>query len=164
MTVRNHLFATEHLLVRGLVAPLATRLGDHLRGFQRHFLAVTNAEVRNVQTDEVRTADLVKVAIASIVWAHEFVALTGDDFRRRHRESEIDHPVIITMNRPEGLVISGWQSESSAAQDSAFLVVKRPRCESANPLAARHAEVLSTLPYVLVNHLAPAIVLPGSPS
>jgi hypothetical protein len=162
MTVRNHLFATEHVVVRGLVSPLASRLGDHLRSCRRHFVTVTNAEIRNVLTDHVSEADVVRVGLASIVWAHEFVALTGDDFRRRHKESEPEHPVIMTMNRPEGLVISGWQTEAAASQDPSFLVVKRPRCEGTTALAARHAELLSSLPYVLVHHAAPAVVVQGS--
>ena len=164
MTVRNHLFATEHVVVRGLVSPLASRLGDHLRSCQRHFVTVTDAEIRDILTDHVTAADVVKIGLGSIVWAHEFVALTGDDFRRRHKESEPEHPVIMTMNRPEGFVIAGWQAEGAASQDPTFIVVKRPRCEGSTALAARHAELVSALPYVLVNHVAPAIIVPGSPS
>jgi hypothetical protein len=161
MTVRNHLLATEHVVVRGLVSPLASRLGDYLRSVQRHFVNVTNAEIRSVLTDHVTSADLVRVGIDAILWAHEFVALTGDDFRRRHRESEEENPVILTMDRPEGLVVSGWQTESSASQDPVFFVVKRPRPEGSTPLAARHAELMSGLPYVLVSHRAPAVIVPG---
>jgi hypothetical protein len=164
MTVRNHLFATEHLVVRGLVSPLASRLGDHLRSCRRHFVTVTNAEIRNIVTDHVTPADVVRIGLGSIVWAHEFVALTGDEFRRRHKESEAEHPVIMTMSRPEGLVVSGWQTDAAASQDPSFIVVKRPRCEGSTPLAARHAELLAPLPYVLVNHVAPAIIVPGSPA
>jgi hypothetical protein len=163
MTVRNHLLATEHAVVRGLVTPLACRLGDHLRSCQRHFLTVTNAEVRDVLTDQVTMADTVRVGIESIIWAHEFVALTGDDFRRRHKETEEEHPVIITMDRPAGLVVAGWQTGSAAAHDPLFFVVKRPRPEGTNPIAARHAEIMAPLPYVLMNHKAPAVIVPGSP-
>ena len=164
MTVRNHLFATEHFVVRGLVSPLACRLGDHLRSCRGNFVAVTNAEIRNVLTDQVTAADVVRIGLAAIVWAHEFVALTGDEFRRRHKEAEAEHPVIMTMSRPEGLVVSGWQGESAAAQDPSFIVVKRPRSEGSTPLAARHAEILASLPYVLVNRAAPAIIVPGAPA
>jgi hypothetical protein len=160
MTVRNHLLATEHIVVRGLVSPLASRLGDHLRSHQRHFVTIVNAEVRTLITDQVTLVDSVRIGLDAILWGHEFVALTGDDFRRRHREEE-EHPVIITMDRPEGLVINGWQTDSSSTGDPLFFVVKKPRPEGATPLAAKHAEMMASLPYVLVNHRAPAIIVRG---
>jgi hypothetical protein len=161
MTVRNHLLATEHVVVRGLVSPLACRLGDHLRSHQRHFVTIVNAEVRTVINDHVTLVDSVRIGLDAILWGHEFVALTGDDFRRRHRETEEEHPVIITMDRPDGLVINGWQSESTSTQDPLFFVVKRPRPESTTALAAKHAEMMAALPYILVNHRAPAVIVRG---
>jgi hypothetical protein len=161
MTVRNHLLATEHVVVRGLVSPLVGRLADHLRTCRRSFVTVTNAEVRTLITDHVTTADLVRVGIDTIVWAHEFVALSGDDFRRRHHEVDAEHPVILTMDRPDGLTLSGWQPDITATQDLDFFVVKKPRAEGATPLAMRHAQIIEPLPYVLVNHRAPAVIVPG---
>jgi hypothetical protein len=161
MTVRNHVLATESLVVRGLVSPLVERLGDLLRNSPKHFVTVTNAEVRNILSDHVGGADLVRVGIDAIIWAHEFVALTGDDFRRRHHEATDEHPVILTMDRPDGLTIAGWQSEASSSQDPTFFVVKKPRAEGTTPLSTRHAEIISGLPYILVNRRAPAVVAPG---
>jgi hypothetical protein len=161
MTVRNHLLATECIVVRGLVSPLVVRLGDHLRNLQRPFVTVTNAEVRNVLTDHIASSQLVRVGLESIIWAHEFVALSGDDFRRRHHVTEGEKPVIITMDRPEGLVIAGWQSDSTAAQDQTFFVVKKPRTEGSTPLAGRHAELIEALPYILINRRFPAVIAEG---
>jgi hypothetical protein len=163
MTMRNHVLATESLVVRGLVSPLVERLGDLLRNSPKHFVTVRDAEVRRLPGDEVRSAEIVRVGIRAILWAHEFVALTGDEFRRRHHEREEEHPVILTMDRPEGLTIAGWQSDASSAQDLPFFVVKKPRAEGATPLSAKHAEIISALPYILVNRDAPAAVLEGAP-
>jgi hypothetical protein len=161
MSVRNHLIATEHVVVRGLVSPLACRLGDHLRSVTRHFITVVDAEVRTVLTDQVTTADLVRVGVERILWAHEFVALSGDDFRRRHKEAGQENPVIITMDRPAGLVIAGWQTDSAASQDLSFFVVKKPRPEASTPLGLKHAELMAPLSWVLLNHRAPAVIVPG---
>jgi hypothetical protein len=163
MTVRNHVLATESLVVRGLVSPLVERLGDLLRNSPKHFVSVRNAEIRHLATDHVREVDLVRIGIDAIVWAHEFVALTGDDFRRRHHEQQEEHPVIVTLDRPDGLVVAGWQSDLSSVQDLPFFVIKKPRPEGSTPLAQRHAELIAPLPYVLLSRRAPAAIIPGAP-
>lgn len=160
MTVRNHLLATESLVIRGLVSPLVERLGDHLRHAQRHFVTVTEAEVRNLVTDQIGPIGTVRVGVESILWAHKFVALTGDDFRRRHHEAEDERPIIITMDRPEGLAIGGWQADSWS-KDASFFVLRQPRPEGRTPLAAKHAEIIAPLPYLLVNRRAPAVIASG---
>jgi hypothetical protein len=160
MTVRNHLLATESLVIRGLVSPLAERLGDHLRHPERHFVTVTEAEVRDLVTDHIGPEGPVRVAVEAILWAHEFVALTGDDFRRRHHEAEDEQPVIITMDRPAGLVIAGWQAPSWQ-KDARFFVIRKPRPEGRTPLAVRHADIIATLPYLLVSRRGPAVIASG---
>jgi hypothetical protein len=157
MTVRNHLLATESLVIRGLVAPLVERLGDYLRNEHRHFLPVMNAEVRDLATGNVTSAESLRVGVDAILWAHEFVALTGDDFRRRHHEAIDERSVVVTLDRPEGLTIAGSQAVSWA-QDARFFVVRRPKAEGRSEVAARHAEIIATLPYLLVRRGAVALI------
>jgi hypothetical protein len=157
MTVRNHVLGTQSLIVRGLVAPLVERLGDYLRHEQRRFVTLTDAEVRNLANDQTGLGGNVRVGVDAIVWAHEFVALTGDEFRRRHHDSGDERPLIVTMDRPEDLVIAGWYAESWP-RDASFFVVRRPKPEGRTPLAASHAEIIAPLPWILVNRKAVAVI------
>jgi hypothetical protein len=161
MTVRNHLIATESLVLRGLVSPLLERLGDHLRQAQRQFITLTDAEVRDLASDRIGAPGPARVGVEAIVWAHEFVALTGDEFRRRHHEAGDDHPVVITMDRPQGLVIAGWHADAWP-KDASFFVVRRPRPEGRTPLAAKHAELIAPLPYLLLSRKAAAVIVTDS--
>ena len=161
--LRNHLLATGSSFVRGLITPTMGRLGDHLRTWQKPFVTVTNAEVRNAFNNEIYEAEQVHVQIDSVVWAHEFVALSGDEHQRRLYRGEDEVPVRLLISTPAGLSIDGFQSLASLAQTSRFFVLTIAQAVGASEAAAAHAEVLSSLPYILVNRSAPAVIVPGAP-
>ncbi len=156
--IRNHLLATRSAIVRGFVTPLVGRLSDHLRTWNRPFITVENAEIQDLVDGETRTAAVTLVQLESLIWAHEFVALAGDDHLRRQYEPEDEAAVRLVLREPAGLSIEGITTASSLAHMSRFLALQRLRGTAAAPEAQKHADAMAGLSYILVKRGAPAII------
>ncbi len=156
--LRNHLLATHSTLVHGLVSPMVGRLGDHLRTYSRPYLTVEDAQVHDLEQGTITRVPSMMLQLEVVLWAHEFVALAGDEHRRKITQPEERGPVRVRFADPRGLECTGLVANTVLSNMSRFFVLLDPVTGAAGPLAEKHADAMRGLHYVLINRAAPMIL------
>lgn len=146
---RNHLMVTDGLVIHGTVSPCPGRLSDLLRGYKRGALSLSDVELTGFDAQEHTECVEVRVSLDSLILAHEYVALGGDEHQRVVRRGRQSTNVGLHFEGLPRFSLNGLVAPEVLEREDRFFSLVTPGTEGDVPLAL--AECLQDLPYVLVN-------------
>ena len=150
--IRNHLLLTAGLAVWGSVSPCPGRLAERLRSRDEGWLRVRDAEIRCLPGPDLRsTTDEVRVPLAGLLFAHEFVSLRGDPHYRGSAANRPTERARLLFSGLPGVWVEGRLASDALEREGLFLTLLEPRATLVSEAATDHAGLLAGLPYLLVN-------------
>ena len=161
---RNHLLVTRSLLACGTIEPCPGRLSDLLRGFAKPSLPLRDAELVSLAGGATVKVDLLHVYLNSVILAHEYVALGGDEHQRALWDDMQRLHVQIVLGAIPGLTMRGHIATDALERDERFLAVMRPTVGGGPAEAHPLLDLVEDLPYLLVNRTAIDSVMVLGPS
>ena len=148
---RNHLLLTPEFSVKGTLARVAGRLSDHLVNHERSHLQVLDAETTFFTTFEKAHAVEAEVARDHVLFAHEYVAMSGDPHLQAMNRAPVPDRYRIVMAGAAGLSLVARLRNAAPHSERRFLVVTEPEVKDVGGCPPGMIELLSGLPYLLVN-------------
>jgi len=150
-TAKNHLLVTETLAMKGQVANVVGRLADHLGNYERPTLRVEDTETTFFTTFDRVGAAIAEVSRAHILFAHEYVAMSGDPHLQAMDEAQAQDRYRIVVAGAPGLSLTACLKNERTQWERRFLVLAEPEIEDVGGCPAGMADSLEGLPYLLVN-------------
>lgn len=150
-TARNHLLITPDLAVKGTISRVAGRLSDHLGHFERPMLTVENAEITFFTTFERAETMTMDIAFDHILFAHEYVAMSGDPHLQAMNRGPVPDRYRIVMAGMAELALTARLKNAPTQWKRRFVVVTEPETEDVGGCPPGLTDAIDGLPYLLAN-------------
>jgi hypothetical protein len=90
VSIVNHLFLTQRFLVKGNVRTGELRLSSFLNAQRRSWVAIENATIVDLEREDRVVAKQLSLRRDDVVFAHEYLDLSGDPLRKSLAQQEQD--------------------------------------------------------------------------
>ena len=147
------LFLTDVFLIKGRLQNKTKRLSNMLEDHRRSYLAVEEATLVSLSSNEVIQTPKVMVNVQELICAHELVEVAGDDAMRRLAANEKSRRIRAFFNGAVQFELSGkiepgaYEENTVTGRD--YFIMQQPRFRG---LELAHAElaVLGGLDYAIL--------------
>jgi hypothetical protein len=155
VSIVNHLFLTQRFLIKGNVRTGDLRLSSFLNSVRRPWLAVENATLVDLRHPDRVLAKQATIRLADVIFAHEFLDLSGDPLRKKLAQPEQNDFRMLSLffRAPCRLELLGRIRHDAldAGQGDDFFVVMEPLLRGFEDKDAAEVQALKNLSYAIVN-------------
>jgi len=147
------LFLTDAFLIKGRLKNKTKRLSNTLEDHRSRYLAVQDATLVSLSTNEVIKTPNVKVNVSELICAHELVDVAGDDAMRRLADNDKHHQIRAFYNGAVQFELSGQIEpgayEANAVTGRDYFILQAPKFRGLD-LSRRELAVLEALDYAIL--------------